>query len=338
LNNKFRWYGYETIQYYSHSVKERRDPDKDLRNPMCAVFPTEVSCTIPNVGAAGGEQEHNGLCVLTQNVINEKLYLALWFWYACLIPISIIFVFYRLITIFFDGVRFALIYSKVRHKYDKTIKSSLEYILDKAQLGDWFVLYQLSKNVNPYFFREFIKELALDLRQKPKRSRSRSKSRTSVGNGRSTLGGNEKQQDAFIAMLSGDDGMDDDGVGRYMEKISPPPSPPPSPGGTTYPSAPGEDEEQQVRQPIQRSASMNPGPPDDVNTEDERSSLIGRHGRPMMGRGSRGLRPGVGGSPRSTMGRPGSRSTSRGAGNKKDLKKKQGKKTDKKMMGKMGKW
>ena len=38
----------------------------DRRNPLCAVFPTEVSCNIPNVGAAGNEQAHNGLCVLTQ--------------------------------------------------------------------------------------------------------------------------------------------------------------------------------------------------------------------------------------------------------------------------------
>ena len=36
------------------------------RNPMCSVFPTVTSCNIPNVGAAGGEQMHNGLCVLTQ--------------------------------------------------------------------------------------------------------------------------------------------------------------------------------------------------------------------------------------------------------------------------------
>ena len=33
---------------------------------MCGVFPTEVSCNIPNIGAAGEAQSHNGLCVLTQ--------------------------------------------------------------------------------------------------------------------------------------------------------------------------------------------------------------------------------------------------------------------------------
>ena len=37
-----------------------------LRNPMCSLFPTEVSCNIPTVGAGGDEQDNNGLCVLTQ--------------------------------------------------------------------------------------------------------------------------------------------------------------------------------------------------------------------------------------------------------------------------------
>ena len=43
------------------------------------------------------------------------------------------------------------------------------------QLGDWFVLYQLCKNCNPYFFREFIKELARDLKRKPKETKKTSK-------------------------------------------------------------------------------------------------------------------------------------------------------------------
>ena len=40
---------------------------------MCKAFPTEVSCELPNVGAAGGEQNHNGICVLSQNILNEKV-------------------------------------------------------------------------------------------------------------------------------------------------------------------------------------------------------------------------------------------------------------------------
>ena len=44
--------------------------------------------------------------------------------------------------------------------------------MSKCYLGDWFVLYQLSKNVNFYFMRAFMKELRNELREKPKRSRS----------------------------------------------------------------------------------------------------------------------------------------------------------------------
>ena len=39
-----------------------------FRDPMCAVFPTEVSCTIPNVGAAGGNQ----VCPFVQGSIGIR--------------------------------------------------------------------------------------------------------------------------------------------------------------------------------------------------------------------------------------------------------------------------
>ena len=80
---------------------------------MCAAFPTEVSCSIPYIGAAGGEATSNGLCVLTQNNINEKLYLVFWFWYVFLSIVSVFAITYRLVTILSEELRFSLIYSKV---------------------------------------------------------------------------------------------------------------------------------------------------------------------------------------------------------------------------------
>ena len=65
---------------------------------------------------------------------------------------------------------------QVRRKYDDDIRKSLDYVLAKGQIGDWFVLYQLSKNCNPYFFREFIRELAMELSNRPKTSKYRSAS------------------------------------------------------------------------------------------------------------------------------------------------------------------
>jgi hypothetical protein len=121
----------------------------------------------------------------------------LWFWYAFLVPYSVLSLFYRVFTLFFESIRFGLIYKKVdtsqaiqgvfifcvkiRHKYDKDIHKCLTYVLSKAQLGDWFVLYQLSKNCNPYFYREFVKELAIELKHRPKKSKALN-SKTSLGN------------------------------------------------------------------------------------------------------------------------------------------------------------
>jgi len=172
LNKKWRYYGLKVIEYYSYTQEERNNPDLGLKNPMCTVFPTVTSCTIPNVGASGVAQFHNGLCVLTQNIINEKIYLVLWFWYMFLGPVSVLYLCYRLVTLMFHGVRYSLLYRKVRRKYDEDMPRSLDFILAKGQLGDWFVLYQLSKNCNPYFFREFIKELARELKSRPKKSKS----------------------------------------------------------------------------------------------------------------------------------------------------------------------
>ncbi len=57
------------------------------------------------VGASGREQWHNGFCVLSQNVINEKIYLALWFYLVFTMVCCLVFMFYRTATIFVEPLR-----------------------------------------------------------------------------------------------------------------------------------------------------------------------------------------------------------------------------------------
>ena len=76
------------------------------------------SCTLPSVGAGGGEQETNGLCVLSQNIINQKMYLVLWFWMTFLIMITPLCLIYRIITIWFDCFRSALLMGKLKKNND----------------------------------------------------------------------------------------------------------------------------------------------------------------------------------------------------------------------------
>lgn len=63
---------------------------------------------------------------------------------------------YRLLTIFGPQVRMYLLRAKARLSDQRQIDA----IAQKCQIGDWFVLYQLGKNMDPLIYRELIQDLA----------------------------------------------------------------------------------------------------------------------------------------------------------------------------------
>jgi len=61
---------------------------ESLGRALRTVFPRLVMCYMPIFGASGTKVTKSGLCVLPQNILNEKVYLVLWFWFICLAIIS----------------------------------------------------------------------------------------------------------------------------------------------------------------------------------------------------------------------------------------------------------
>ena len=55
---------------------------------------------------------------------------------------------------------------RIGNTNDKKTRKSIKTVMANCYIGDWFVLYQISKNVNMYFFRAFMKELQYDLKPK----------------------------------------------------------------------------------------------------------------------------------------------------------------------------
>eukprot|EP00092_Neocalanus_flemingeri_P099278 GFUD01126655.1.p1 GENE.GFUD01126655.1~~GFUD01126655.1.p1 ORF type:complete len:393 (-),score=96.88 GFUD01126655.1:179-1357(-) len=162
LNNKFMWYGWSVVQYYSWSRKDRMDKELGLKNPMCTVFPTVTSCSIPNVGAAGSPQVHNGMCVLTQNIINEKIYVFLWFWFVGVAIFSAIAILYRLIVLMVPSLRVSVIMARTLYQVDKKMVEDILSCPTHSwidQVGDYWVVYLLSKNLPPVAMKELIEEL-----------------------------------------------------------------------------------------------------------------------------------------------------------------------------------
>ena len=97
------------------------------------------------VAPAGGVNEINGLCILSQNIINEKIFLALWFWYVSLMVISSTFFVYRLSTIAVPSVRAFVLCAKIGGARQH-VRITVARLLRHSRPGDWFLLNQVRKS------------------------------------------------------------------------------------------------------------------------------------------------------------------------------------------------
>ena len=155
LNGNFASYGSDCLEFALLPADEA----KYERDPFCATFPTVVRCDYEDVGAAGGYQNHDGLCILSQNIINQKVYLILWFWYNLLFCVSSAHLIFRVCTMLIQPLQQFLLEMRCYSRKKKEIKKTIRTIMAQCYIGDWFVLHQLSKNVNGHFFRAFLEEL-----------------------------------------------------------------------------------------------------------------------------------------------------------------------------------
>lgn len=62
--------------------EEHQDVRKD---PMVYIFPRVTKCTFHKFGPSGTVQKHDSLCILPLNILNEKTYIFIWFWYLLLL-------------------------------------------------------------------------------------------------------------------------------------------------------------------------------------------------------------------------------------------------------------
>ena len=112
------------------------------------------------LGEPGGSVEHlKGICILSQNIINEKIYLFMWFLLVFMSAASAIQVIFDIAILAIPAFRKRLIEQQTGTFYDGGQMNS--FILN-CNIGNWFLLYQIGKNTNREFFYKFIKKLSMD--------------------------------------------------------------------------------------------------------------------------------------------------------------------------------
>ncbi|KAE8749739.1 hypothetical protein FOCC_FOCC003479 [Frankliniella occidentalis] len=158
LDGEFSTYGSDVVKFTEMDFEERSDP-------MSRVFPKVTKCTFHKFGPSGSLQTIDSLCVLPLNVVNEKIYVFLWFWFVLLSIVTSLMIVYRMCVICFMKMRTYLLYSR----YCLGSFEEIEIITKKCQIGDWFILYQLSRNIDPLIFKELISELSEKLKDKQRR-------------------------------------------------------------------------------------------------------------------------------------------------------------------------
>lgn len=148
LGGEFLRYGLNVMQTYEIDT-------------MTRVFPKMTKCTFHKYGPSGSIQAFDGLCVLSVNILNEKIYLFLWFWFFGIIILSAIALIYRALVCFSPKLRKHLLRARGRVALERDINQ----ILKQFDIGDWFLLYQLSKNTDPFTFKEICSDLSKKLCQ-----------------------------------------------------------------------------------------------------------------------------------------------------------------------------
>ncbi|XP_063373735.1 innexin inx1 [Cydia amplana] len=156
LGGEFYNYGTKVLGY--------SDVPQELRfDPMIYIFPRVTKCTFHKYGASGSIQTHDSLCVLPLNMVNEKTYVFLWFWYVALATLLSMLLVYRLIILFVPSIRPRLLHARSRSIAMETAAS----VSRRCDVGDWWLLYMLARNMDPIIYREFIAEFSKRLDEKP---------------------------------------------------------------------------------------------------------------------------------------------------------------------------
>lgn len=124
---------------------------------MAKIFPKFTKCTIYTFGQSGSPQIRDSYCLLPINVANEKIYICLWFWFVILSILSAFQLLFRTTVLVFPKIRMHLLRARA-HLLNGNTRSKV--IKLKNQFGDWFILYQLAKNINPLVFAEILQEIS----------------------------------------------------------------------------------------------------------------------------------------------------------------------------------
>jgi len=124
LGGEFFTYGIKVLELSQEDQENRIDP-------MVSVFPRVTKCTFHKFGPSGSLQTHDALCVLALNILNEKIYIFLWFWFIILAIISGMALAYSIAVITLPSIRETILLRRFKFGTPQSVSA----LIRKTQVG-----------------------------------------------------------------------------------------------------------------------------------------------------------------------------------------------------------
>lgn len=131
----------------------------DWTTSSSLIFPRIAKCMYYSTGASGSLQRFDSLCLLPQNVLNQKLFVILWLWFITQGILSICNLVYWMIIGYSTSLRVEIL----RHHSMRSLpRKKILQASNRGHIGNFFVLKQVARNTSETTFIELLNELALN--------------------------------------------------------------------------------------------------------------------------------------------------------------------------------
>jgi len=155
LGYQFTTYGLEVVRMTTADPETRADP-------MNVVFPKVSKCTFHMYGPSGTVTKHDSMCILALNIINEKIFVFLWFFFVILAVVTALSLIYRILTISSLSFRVRVIKKNLHGRVKANMIQDVLTCPNHSwidQIGDYWVMFLLSKNLPAIAMKELLEEL-----------------------------------------------------------------------------------------------------------------------------------------------------------------------------------
>ena len=112
-------------------------------SPEERLFPIQAKCTIHNFGPSGTQQTQDTLCILTVNLINQKVFLVIWVWLVLLLITSFLLLSNTIMTALLPSFRRRILAGQAGARPPPSAMFSK---IDRLCYGEWLLLSRVSSH------------------------------------------------------------------------------------------------------------------------------------------------------------------------------------------------